>query len=304
MPFLVQSTKTVQTARQEIADTAGASADTEMLTRAGRSLDAAIKHFNNKANWEWLWTEGTPIGVSAPFGASVSATAGVASAHLASGHGILVDDIIKADVIGLGTRVSATATTALGFNQAIPASMSPTSQVVAITAVRDIYDFPSDYKAIYSVRLLSAQRTLRLLRRRLYDRSVTDEFLESTPYNYDLSLAGNRGKIRIIPPPSAGDTMIARYYRRMTVSTATGDTLDIPQDYDDYLVAYGKWHFLTDKAEGRGEQAGVWLQVANEGLLRMQAEQTRIPDEDLGFVPGHYFHNVVGANSPYFTTWR
>jgi len=35
-----------------------------------------------------------------------------------------------------------------------------------------------------------------------------------------------------------------------------------------------------------------------DGLKRMIADMTRKPDEDLGFVPGHYSYNVaLGPNS-------
>lgn len=65
----------------------------------------------------------------------------------------------------------------------------------------------------------------------------------------------------------------------------------MPQDYEPYLIAWAKWHYLTDKSEGRSDQAAVWLNFATDGLKVMLADQTRLPDEDLMFIPGHYQYN-------------
>jgi hypothetical protein len=140
-----------------------------------------------------------------------------------------------------------------------------------------------------------------LFRRRAWDRTVGDEFTTSTPDWYDIFAIGAKGKIRLLPPPAASDSLQLRYYRRMTIptTTATAEAIDIPQDYEGYLIAWAKWHFLVDKSEGRSEQATVWLSMANEGITTMMKDQTRIPDEDLGFTPGHYggFGNIDSSRS-------
>jgi hypothetical protein len=90
---------------QQIADSCGASADTEMTTRAGISLNSAIRHFNNRHKWNWLLTEAAPIVVLAPFGvAGVTASASVASAAAPAGHGIKTDDFISGLTWPMGTR--------------------------------------------------------------------------------------------------------------------------------------------------------------------------------------------------------
>ena len=280
------STKAVSAAVLEIADSAGASADAEMTARAGKSLNAAIKYFNSRKYWSWLNVEHTPVAITGPFSVAITAGAsGVASASAAAGHGVRVDDFIVGEGFSIGTRVSATAASALGFNLAVTGITA--SLATSVVATRDFYDFPTDWKAPYTVRLLSQNRRLRPANRRFYDRSVVDEYAASTPIWYDLFAGFQKGKVRLLPPPAAADTLQIRYYRRMTVptSTATADVLDIPQDYDDYLIAWAKWHFLTDKNEGRSEQAMTWLTFAKEGLATMLREQTENPDEMVMFTP-------------------
>lgn len=287
MSLFNPSTKTIADARAEIADTVGASADPEMNTRAGRSLDAAIEHFNTRAKWEFLLTESAPIAVFGPFAVTgVTAVAGQASALVPASHGLKVDDVIRAGTVVAGTRVSATAAGSVGIYGTWPSNVA-TGGSLTVTSTRDMYDLPSDWKAVYDIKLYVSQRSLRLVRRRLWDRMVLNEFDTSTPLWYDIFPIGGRGKLRLLTPPQSADTMMMRYYRRMAVSSATAAGLDIPQDYELYLLSWAKWHFLVDKAEGRAEQATQWLTLADTGLKSMIGDQAQIPDEDLAFIPGH-----------------
>jgi hypothetical protein len=289
MSLFQPSTKAVSAACQEIADTVGASGDGEMTTRAGRSLFAGLQHFNNTANWDFLRTEAAPITIFAPFGVTgVSASAGQASAAAPAGHGLKPDDFISGSGFAAGTRISATAASGFGIYGTVT-GLAAGVNVLSATASRDMYDLPSDWKAPYTARLLISQVDLRYVGRRLYDRQGANEQTVSTPYWYDLFLVGSRGKIRLLTPPTAADILQLRYYRRMTIptATATADVVDIVQDYEPYLIAWAKWHFLLDKGEGRGEQMKTWFVMSQEGLKTMLRDQTRIPDEGLMFIPGH-----------------
>ena len=289
MSLFQPSTKAVSAVAQEIADTVGASGDGEMTARAGRSLFAAIQHFNNKSKWDFLRTEATPITVVAPFTVTgVSASAGQSSAACPAGHGILPDDFIVGSGFGNGTRVSATAASGFGIYGVVTgytAGVTTTSP----TFTRDMYSVPSDWKAPYSARLLVAGIPLNYVGRRLYDRSVINEQNTSSTYWYDLFMVGSRGKIRLLSPPNSADILQLRYYRNMTVptTTATADVVDIVQDYEPYLIAFAKWHFLLDKGNGHAEQAKTWMAMAQEGLVTMMRDQTQIPDEGLVLQPGH-----------------
>ena len=306
MSLFQPSTKAVSAVAQEIADTVGASGDGEMTARAGRSLFAALQHFNNTSKWDFLRTEAAPITVFAPFGiGGVSAHAGQASAACPAGHGIKPDDFIGGGTVGAffvaGTRVSATAVGSFGIYGTIAGSAT-TDVILSATATRDMYDLPSDWKAPYTARLVNANIPLNYVGRRLYDRQNNQETQTSTPYWYDLFMVGSRGKMRLLSPPAAADTLNVRYYRRMTIptTTATADAIDIVQDYELYLVAWAKWHFLLDKGEGRGDQMKTWFAMSQEGLKTMIRDQTQIPDEGLTMMPGH---SAFGSWSDNTTRW-
>lgn len=295
------SVTTVSGAVLEIADAAGASADAERTSRAGRSLFAAIKYINGRQNWSWLLTENAPIQVTGPFTANLTAVAsGAASASASAGHGVKADDIVVGDGFAVGTRVSATAASAIGFNFATTGNTGS-----APVFVRDFYDLPTDWKQPYTVRMIKSINTLYPAPRRAYDRSVPDEFAIGTPQWYDLFAGFQKGKIRLLPPPAQSDTLLLRYYRRMEVPSATGATsvLDIPQDYDFHLIAWAKWHFLVDQSEGRADQASTWLSLANEGIKVMLSDQMRQPDETLAFTSSTSQWNWPGRGSTREINW-
>jgi hypothetical protein len=294
------SVKPVSAAIQEIADSIGASGDTEMCNRAGRSLAQAIEHFSNRADWEYLLTEADPIQVLGQFAVGgVSASALQTSAAVPAGHGILVDDVIAGPGFVAGLRVSATAAGAINF----PVGFVTTAagiNVVTATVSRDFYPVPSNFRKVYSLRMYGSMSTLRPIRRRFYDRSIVNEFNVTTPVGYDTSQIATKGKIRLLPFPAASDVAQLRYYRRMSVATATAatETLDVPQDFEPYFIAWAKGSFLMDKGEGRSEQGATWFAFANDGMKQMISDQTRLPDEDLMMQPGAFtFNPAWGPNS-------
>lgn len=304
MPFFNPSTTNWTDAIRHISDTAGASADSEMNTRALRSLRAAFQYLNTK-KWNFARTEADPIQVVAPFTVTgVSASAGQASAACPAGHGFKVDDIVQASGFMVGTRITATAASGFGINGTVTGFTAGVT-VVTASATRDYYDLPSNWRVGYSVRLLGSQKAIYYVQRRAYDRYATDEFSAGTPEGYDFYSVGGKGKIRLLPPPSAADVLQLRYYRRLYIGTATGDStaLDIPEDYEQTPIAWAKWHFLTDKQEGRGEQAGTWLSLAQDGLKTMLADETAIPDENLGFTPAYSTFGLGGDRTTRYIPW-
>jgi len=295
MALFFASTKPWITAVGEIADTIGASAQGAMTDRAHKSLVAAVQYFNGK-KWEFMTTEGTPTQVFGPFNVSVTASSGQVTAAVVTDHGVKVDDLLVGNGFGAGTRVTATGANSISFNFAVATASG--AQSYDITAQRAFYDLPSDFKTEYSVQLLGSNRTLFPLRRRMRVRSQPQENLASTTDRYDIFSVGQKGKIRLVHDPGGNDVLQLGYYRRIAVGSASGDstTLDIPHDYELYLLSYAKWHFLVDKSEGRVEQGAVWIALAKEGLQTMIADQTDHPDEGLAFTPGHYWGYSTSPN--------
>jgi hypothetical protein len=302
MPLFNPSTISWANAVKRIADSAGASGDGEMQVRAHYSLRAAFQRIQGKANWDFLRTETTPIGVVGQFSAAITASGGTVSATALGGHGLLVDDIIVGANYLVGTRVTVTAASGFFTNTS---AFSTVASAQTITATRDYYDMPSDWKMGYSVRMLGAQRVLTYMQRRFYDRGITDEYVAGTPLRYDLFSAGGKGKIRLLPPPVGSDVLLQRYYRRFTLASASSHavTCDIPEDYEETVIALAKWHFLVDKGEGRKDQATTWFSMAQDGLKSMLRENSVTPDEDLGFVPAGATVSLGGDNSTRNLIW-
>jgi len=285
--MFLPSTTPFISAVQQIADSCGASADTEMTTRAWRSMNSAIQHFNNRAKWNWLMTETAPTLITKSWTITgITASGGQASAASPAGHTLAVDDLVSGSTFGMGARVCATAASGFSLNLAV---LGTGSNSYSITASRDYYSIPADLKAIYSVRLLSKDVALRPLPQRMWDRLSTTELSEGEAQWYTTFNFGTKGKIRLLPIPNASDYMVVRYHRAMATGSASASTatLDIASDYEPYLMAWAKWHFLTDKGEDRKAQATTWLALAENGLTTMLKEQTAQPDDEIGFTPGH-----------------
>lgn len=284
MTLFQQSSKALLTAQQEIADSGGVSADSDLVGKALLSFKAAIQHLNNVANWRALLTEANGISVIGPFQVSGCATtSGSTTITTTVTNGFSVAGVTKWDAITgsatvLDMQVSATGTTSITATLAASATVS----AATLTFTRDLYTLPTDYKAMYTARLLSQPRGLTFIGRRPYDRTVYDQTSVATPIFYDMFREGELGKIRLIPPPSAADTLKIRYYRRMS---ETADPIDVHVDWEPYFIAWAKWHWLTDKKDG-SERAKEWQQFANTGIAQMIKQNSNIPDEELAFIPG------------------
>jgi len=305
MSLFEASQTTVSAAVYQIADSCGASADAEMRARALISLNSGIRHFNNRYKWYWLMTEATPIQVWAPFGvAGVTASAGAASAAAPVSHGVKVDDYLVGSGFAAGCRVTATAVSGFGFSIATTGFTTNTTATFALTATRDMYDIPSDWKAPYSVVLIGGV-PLRYIQRRARDRMTDSEQAGGDVYGYDLMMVGSKGKIRLLTPPGGAGWLQVRYHRNMATASASASTatLDVPDNYEPYLMAWAKWHFLTDKGEERKAQAMTWLSLAEDGLKTMLRDQTTIPDEQLGFTPDHVISGRISENSIAYVPW-
>ena len=80
--------------------------------------------------------------------------------------------------------------------------------------------------------------------------------------------------------------MVLRYYRRMTIPSVGATAIDIPQDYENYILALAKAFFLIDKGADDSKW-GFWKQFAEEGMTIAKGSDARVPDDDLVLIPGH-----------------
>lgn len=106
---------------------------------------------------------------------------------------------------------------------------------ISVVAATDAYALPWDLAYIYDVRLTTGSpRYVPFINRRLYDKTTDNQTETNIPVVYDLFRAGTEGKIQLIPIPSATDTLVIKYHRRLispcpstavATCTATGASL-------------------------------------------------------------------------------
>ena len=164
--------------------------------------------------------------------------------------------------------------------------LAATASASVVAGTAD-YSLPSNFKSIYGAKLTTINRQLAYLPRRQYDRAVWNQTAGGDPSHYSLFLAGlDEGKITLIPTPGSADTLSLKYFRRMTIPPSAGATaIDIPQDYESYVLALAKALYLIDKGAEESKW-GFWKAYAEEGMAFAKGSDTRIPDEDLVLVPG------------------
>lgn len=299
MPPFNRSVLTFAQAQAEVAGAAGvATANTEMMTRAGNSLDAVAQRWN-RMRWKFLQAE-TQLGIVGSFtvsgctttDGSTTVTTTVPSGFLQ----VVADDLVSGGGLRPESSVSSTGATSI----TLYASASATVTGAVLTFRRVSLALPADYKTIFNVRLAGIPKPLVYRPRRLHDRTVIDQTSSSEPYGYDLYLVGRSGKLRILPPPSGADTVILRYYRRMTMPSQTSSAgLDLPEDYEDVFVAAAKVHFLVDKSDRNATQWGYWNQYATEGLKEIRKDERLVEDEDLALQPPVPQY-LYGPDSPFY----
>jgi hypothetical protein len=184
---------------------------------------------------------------------------------------------------------------------AVTRGTSPDTMTISLPALvagsgADITFYRSDYalpttapvKWVYDCRLTSSPRILQQITQRDYD-LLRPGNESSTPTHYSLYAMGNDGYIRFLPPNYLGsERAVLRYCRAMS---GTADPLDIPSDFEPYIIALAKAYFLADKG-GNPERMQFWWNVAMEGLDKARAAAVRSPDYRAAFRPD------IGISTP------
>lgn len=285
MPPFTPSTMTLAVAKTVVAESAGAQASTEMLTRAGRSLDATAQRWN-RLRLKYLLSEQfislvAPISVTGCSMTSGSVTASSTSSFTSAG--VSADDTVSGGAARPESFLSSTINaTAIALSAPATATFSDTT----LTFTRSMYALATDFNHVYDVRMVSNNRPLFYVQRRTYDRLIMDQVSTASIWGYELFSYGEKGKVRFVYPVGGVGTVLMRYYRRITMPTAntSATTLDLPQDYEDAFIAASKAHFLADKDDSAPKQR-YWDAYAQTALKQILGDQHDIPDEELAFLP-------------------
>lgn len=170
---------------------------------------------------------------------------------------------------------------------------------ISVVGGTPTYVLPAAFKRPYSAILDST--TLAYVTRRRYNR-VDAVQSASTPYYYTLYNEGSTGNIELIPSPVAAGTLKVWYYRLMTEGpTSDGEPLDVLARYANYVLDAARARLLG--LRGPTEKLAFWMQQAESGFMKAQADDEHIPDEDVGFSPMTSLATVPSDNSFRWVDW-
>lgn len=170
---------------------------------------------------------------------------------------------------------------------------------ITVVAGTADYSLPTDFKYIYTARLTGNARPLMPLPQKLYDLTVWTS-QAGTPIYFNLFKAGmDTMQITLIPTPDVSDTLSIKYHRSLAIPSADADILDIPVDYESYLLAQSKYLYLLDKGSEFAPQLQGWKDFYESGKRKAIAAETRRPQEDKLFIPeGSLPLNTTGLDIP------
>lgn len=162
---------------------------------------------------------------------------------------------------------------------------------------------PSDVRAIYNLKVDG--RVCLYMNARAYE-LMTDNGQElwtiyGQPYIYDVawhtSAESTSGWTVELQQPANSDSSGAnlRYYRRLTMPTDTsGSTLDVPEDYEEGVLAWASYHYLLNHGgDPRSERTIMWKQAAEEALTDAVRANQNVPDENVILQPSNVSPGVI-----------
>lgn len=152
-------------------------------------------------------------------------------------------------------------------------------------------------KAVYSARLTGSQRTLKYVRLRDIDRAIRDQETPDSPTHYTvLENAADVVTIRIFPIPNMSDTLLVKAYAAITVPSADGDILDVPDRRLPLVLAIATYFYLANR-DAENPRTAFWKSEAGELLTEAIADEQVKPDEDFTFQAHEDVDFAYGSDS-------
>lgn len=280
MALYQQSTLTFSDAKVKVANASSAGADTDMLTKAGDAIRHAFMDWNNARHWNFTKTTAY-IRTIAPFT--------VANCVLVSGNPTITtgdtSSIVAGDIVS-GTGIdNDVVVDAVVDSTTFRLKRAPTeSGTVTLTLARRDYALPADVKFIFDIRYVTASRVILPVDDRLLDRLDPVRTDTADPNYYLTYPIGELGKIRFDKPTSGVGTIILKYHRRLTVPSTEGNALDIPEDFEGYILDLSKGYFLLEKEEASGKAQSLLI-LGEKGIRKAMAADDKLPDAEPAFQP-------------------
>lgn len=280
-------------AQTNVARILGASGDTVQLAAAADSLLEAIQEWNIRHDWSYLLMDSSNA-LSITGCTSDGLTPATITTTVPNGFaGINIGQTITNSALATSTVVSITSTTVIVLAGALATgsgTMSFSANIPMIAGT-DTYNLPSPIGRPYSARTLANEQTLTYKEQREIDRVYLIQSSNRTPVFYNLfntasfSTTRQNGKIRLFPIPSAGDTLLVRYYRPIAEPTSGSDNLDVPDQYVYALLALAKYFFLRDHDAESARLQEVKERAELQFRQVVARDEQRTEDNDMGLVP-------------------
>lgn len=268
--------------------------DTDRTDSAKDAIAAAIAEWNVRRDWNFLRMD-TRNGFSVAACTLASGTLTTSTAH--GFAGVNPTQTATGATIGTVTVTTVNSTTSLtvtgGVNNG-PESMTFSADIPVVSGT-DEYNFPSDIKRAYSVRLIgSYERPLSYRDQRFIDRVYFNQSAQNrVPYFYntfndDTYSAGKQyGKLRLFPSPGSDDTCRVKYFKNIATPSADADVLEVPDRMVYGLLTLARYYYLMGyDAE---TQRLAHLERRAEFLFNRAQRDDRMitQDKDLVAVPYH-----------------
>jgi hypothetical protein len=271
----------------------GASGDSVQLAAAADSILEAIQEWNIRHDWSFLLMDSSNA-TAITLCTSDGLTPATITTTVPNGFaGINIGQTITNSALATSTVASITSTTVIVLAGALATGTGTMtfSANIPIIANSDTYNLPTPIGRPYSARTLANEQTLTYKEQREIDRVYLVQSATRTPIFYNLfnttsfSTSRQNGKIRLFPIPSAGDTLLVRYYRPISEPASGADNLDIPDQYVYALLALAKYFFLRDH-----DAESVRLQEIKERAevqfrQVVARDEQRTEDNDMTLVP-------------------
>lgn len=284
MSLFQRSTLTFGNAKTYVAQKAGGKDSAVQLARAGRSIQAAIQHWNKAANWSWLLMGATTIAMTT------------------ANSGDLPYDFKDAyDVRWLGSNPRT-----LDNVSRKQYDRNIWNQEPGKPRAYDLYSLGnSGTISLLPAPSQSGSISLRYYRKMTVPCTVSAVLSGEYPNRYVAadSLAGVYPGNRIISSATA-------FITQQTITAVTTPTyavidnpvnatvdeeavviggddqfLDIPADYEWHILAWAVHHFMSDMG-APPDRLSYWMQYSEQGLQQALNENNRMPEDmDLAFLP-------------------
>lgn len=169
-----------------------------------------------------------------------------------------------------------------------------------LTTTNSLITLPGTFKKEFSAR--AGSTPLIWMPQRVYDRANPSNTGDG-PLYYTMFNSANTGTLEVLPPVANGTSINVRYWRRIDDTPANdSELLDVPQQYEDIVIALAKAALLADK-DPESPGLAYWENLGRDMLVDAVANDVTAPDADEMMVPGDLYTTQRTIVTPVEELW-